>query len=341
VRHNPALDGLRAMAVIFVIFFHVNRPLFRDGKIGVDIFFVLSGYLITSILLNELRRSDGISLTNFYARRALRLLPALGVLAIFQLIRSMFSDNGGEIREATLIGVAYLENWNAVYKFGPADLMGHTWSLATEEQFYFIWPLILPLLVKNRPLVWLSAGFSAMMIARFVFWKEGYSVAALSCSPFLRPLGLLVGCTLAFLPIQNWRLPDVALSVLLLPLLAIVFCADRGASTLVTSLATAGLIIYLQGTRATNSTFAASQLRYIGRISYGLYLYHLPIFMLTEKWKTHVPAPLYEASLIALIFATAALSYEFIEKPVLSFKDEFQGRTTIGFTPRSGLATRS
>jgi peptidoglycan/LPS O-acetylase OafA/YrhL len=340
VRQNPALDGLRGMAVIFVIFFHINRPLFRDGKIGVDIFFVLSGYLITAILLNELRWSGGISLTKFYARRALRLLPALGVLAIFQLIRSMFSDNGGEIREATLIGVAYIENWNAIYQFGPVDLMGHTWSLAIEEQFYLIWPLILPLLIRNRPLGWLTAGFFAMMVARFVFWKEGYSVAALSCSLFLRPLGLLVGCALAFLPIQNWRLPNVALFVLLAPLLTIVFCADRGASTLITSLAAAGLIIYLQGARATESIFAASQLRYIGRISYGLYLYHVPIFMLTERWKSHLPTPLFEAGLIALIFAAAALSYEFIEKPVLSFKDKFQGRTTIEMTPGSSLAAR-
>jgi hypothetical protein len=118
--------------------------------------------------------------------------------------RAIFSDNGSEIREATLIGVAYLENLNVVHQFGPTDVMGHTWSLATEEQFYFLWPLILPLVLKKRPLVWLCAGIVAMMIARFVFWREDI---ALSHSPFLRPIGLLVGCALAFLPIQNRRLP--------------------------------------------------------------------------------------------------------------------------------------
>jgi peptidoglycan/LPS O-acetylase OafA/YrhL len=160
-----------------------------------------------------------------------------------------------------------------------------------------------------------------MMIGRFVFWKGGYSVAALSYSPFLRPIGLLVGCGLAFLPIQNRRLPNVALPVLLATLFAIVASADRGASTLITSLSTAGLIVYLQGVRATNSVLAVSPIRYIGRISYGLYLYHLPIYMLTENWKIHTSHPiLYESALVALIFTVSVLSYEFVEKPFLSLK---------------------
>jgi hypothetical protein len=112
VRYNPALDGLRAVAVIFVVAFHISHPIFPGGKVGVDIFFVLSGYLITSILLKESSETGGISLANFYTRRALRLLPALGVLVVFQIIRSAFSEEGNEIREATLVGAAYLENWN-------------------------------------------------------------------------------------------------------------------------------------------------------------------------------------------------------------------------------------
>jgi peptidoglycan/LPS O-acetylase OafA/YrhL len=326
MRYNPALDGVRALAVAFVMAFHISHPIFQGGKIGVDIFFVLSGYLITSILLDELRRTGGISLIDFYARRALRLLPALGILVMFELVRSMFSSNGNEIREATLIGAAYLENWNAVYHFGPTDVMGHTLSLATEEQFYLLWPLLLPFVVKNRPLIWLCGGFTAMLIARVIFWKEGYSLM-LSYSPFLRPIGLLVGCTLAFLPIQNWRIPNFALPVLLLPLTVILFSADKGASTLVSSIATAGLIVYFQGARAADTVFAASPMRYIGRISYGLYLYHYPMFNLTEKWKEHMPSPLYEIGLIAMIFLAAAASYEFVEKPFLRLKDNLARRS--------------
>jgi peptidoglycan/LPS O-acetylase OafA/YrhL len=324
MRYNPALDGVRAAAVVFVMAFHISHPIFQGGKVGVDMFFVLSGYLITSILLNELRETGSISLTDFYTRRALRLLPALGVLAAFQIVRSMFSSDGTEIREATLIGTAYLENWNAIYHFGPDGVMGHTWSLATEEQFYLLWPLLLPLVVKKRPLMWLSGAFFAMMIARVLFWEGGRSLTALSYSPFLRPVGLLIGCILAVLPIERWRLPKIALPTLLLPLVAILFSADKGATTLISSLATGGLIVYFQGARATDSVFAASPVRYIGRISYGLYLYHYPAFILTEKWKAYIPPPFYEIGLIVLIFIVATLSYELIEKPILGVRGRFK-----------------
>lgn len=321
MKYNPALDGVRAMAVLFVVFFHISHPIFRGGKVGVDIFFVLSGYLITSILLNELRQTGGISLADFYMKRALRLLPALGVLAVFQIIRSLFSSDGAEIRESTLIGFAYVENWNAIYHFGPDGVMGHTWSLATEEQFYLLWPLLLPLVVWRRPLFWLGGGFFAMMAARVWFLEAGHSTSLLSYSPFLRPIGLLIGCMVAVLPIERWRPPSTALPVLLLPLVAILFSPDKGAFTLISSLATGGLIIYFQGARATDSVFAASPVRYIGRISYGLYLYHYPAFILTEKWKSNIPSPLYEIGLILLIVTAAALSYEFVEKPILRLKD--------------------
>lgn len=107
MRYNPALDGVRAIAIAFVLAAHAYRPAMPGGWIGVDVFFVLSGYLITSILLDELRRTDRVSLGNFYMRRFLRLTPPLVVLALFQFARSAFSQNGSEIREATLVGVAY------------------------------------------------------------------------------------------------------------------------------------------------------------------------------------------------------------------------------------------
>jgi peptidoglycan/LPS O-acetylase OafA/YrhL len=146
VRYNPALDGLRAVAVTLVIATHSYHASMPGGWVGVDVFFVLSGYLITSILLRELRQTGGISMSNFYVRRLLRLTPALAVLVMFQLVRTAFSHNASEIREATLIGALYLENWNNVFQFGPHDVMGHTWSLAVEEQFYWLWPLTLLIL---------------------------------------------------------------------------------------------------------------------------------------------------------------------------------------------------
>jgi peptidoglycan/LPS O-acetylase OafA/YrhL len=148
VKYNPALDGLRGVAIIFVLADHSG--LLTGGLIGVDVFFVLSGYLITSILLNELRQTGEISLSNFYWRRSLRLFPALGVLVAFELLRSFVSPHGSDIREGALVAIAYLQNWNNVFHFAPGGLMGHTWSLATEEQFYLLWPLASPLIFKRK-----------------------------------------------------------------------------------------------------------------------------------------------------------------------------------------------
>lgn len=317
MRYNASLDGLRAVAIIFVLACHTG--LLNGGWIGVDVFFVLSGYLITSILLSEMRQTGDISLTNFYWRRALRLLPALAVLVAFMLARSAFSSNGREIREATLVGALYLENWNNVYQFAPFDVMGHTWSLATEEQFYLLWPLLLPLVFLRRPLAWLCAALAAMIVARF-FWTAYPTV---QYSLFIRPVGLVIGCALAFLPIQHWTSPRYAVPALLLVLAIIAAGANsiHLVAPFLVSLATAGLIICLHGPVAASTSFmAVPPLRYVGKISYGIYLYHWPIFMLGEKLKFHTPFHLYAAGLVAVIFVVAALSYEFIEKPFLRLK---------------------
>ena len=317
MRYNPALDGLRAIAIALVLACHTQ--LLRGGWVGVDVFFVLSGYLITSILLNELRQTGRISFANFYWRRSLRLLPALAVLVTFMLVRSVLSPNGGEIRAATLIGAAYLENWNNVYSFGPFDLMGHTWSLATEEQFYILWPLLLPLVFLYRPMAWIGIALGAMIAAHFL----GYSYATVQYSLFIRPVGLVIGCMLAFMQTQRWKLPTAIAPTLLLTLVVIAACANRisPAAPMIASIAAAGMIVCLQRPGLLTSALATMPVRYIGKISYGLYLYHWPIFILGEKWKFHTPFHLYAAGLLAVIFVAAALSYELVEKPFLRLKD--------------------
>ncbi len=160
-------------------------------------------------------------------RRVLRLTPALALLVLFQFARSPFSHNPWEVREGTLIGAAYLENWNKVFEFGPQDLMGHTWSLAIEEQFYWVWPLTLLFLIKRRPLVWITAAFAAMAVARFVLWRDGYADATLQYCLLVRPVGLLVGCILAFLPIDRWRSHVLIAPGALIALLALGLFAEK------------------------------------------------------------------------------------------------------------------
>ena len=187
MKYNPALDGLRAVAILLVLADHSG--LLRGGLIGVDVFFVLSGYLITSILLVELRQTGEISLSNFYWRRSLRLFPALGVLAAFELLRSFVSPHGcGHPRRGSRCDHVSAKLERRLL-FAPGGLMGHTWSLATEEQFYFLWPLALPLIFKRQPLAWIVAAAAMMISARFL--PVGYTRPAIDFSPGLRPVGLL------------------------------------------------------------------------------------------------------------------------------------------------------
>jgi peptidoglycan/LPS O-acetylase OafA/YrhL len=119
LRYNPSLDGLRAVAILLVLIAHSFIKIFPGGWVGVDVFFVLSGYLITSILSRELAQTGRIDWRNFYWRRFLRLTPALAILVAFQLAHAALSPHGTEILEATLFAVLYLQNWNMAFGFGP------------------------------------------------------------------------------------------------------------------------------------------------------------------------------------------------------------------------------
>jgi peptidoglycan/LPS O-acetylase OafA/YrhL len=339
VRYNPALDGVRAVAIILVLACHTVAFVLPGGWIGVDVFFVLSGYLITSILLRELRETGGVNLGHFYARRALRLLPPLALLALFQLLRSLFAPNGAEIREATLVGVIYLENWNTVFQWSPFDVMGHTWSLAVEEQFYVAWPILLVLIAPRRPLIWVCLAACAMIATRVVCGRFGYTETTLDYSMAIRPVGLLIGCALAMV---NWGAPGWVAPWALAAIVSVAVFVSRSetlflVAPVVVSLATAALIMSSHGA----SWLAFAPLRYIGRISYGLYLYHWPLFILGERWKVHTPFHLYAVGLIAVIFAVATISYEIVEKPILRLKGRFAGPTAVGITAELGLAARS
>jgi peptidoglycan/LPS O-acetylase OafA/YrhL len=339
LRYNPALDGLRAVAILIVMSHHFERLAVPTGWIGVDVFFVLSGYLITSILLQEDRQTGHIALGRFYIRRALRLTPPFAILIAFELLRSLISADGNQIRLATLVSALYIQNWNVVFDFAPVDVLGHTWSLAVEEQFYWIWPLLLPLVARRRPLLWLGVGIAAMVLLRVAMWRYGFALNG-PVRFFMgeRPVGLLVGCALAFMPWLSFGAGAGIVSLVGLVVLAI-SSVDVAAPWLA-SLGSSVLIMQRPG--LITELLAAQPLRYIGRISYGLYLYHFPIFYLGE-WSTKISLPfhLYAIGLVALSFAAAALSYEFVEKPILRLKGRFGGRTAIATPSGPDFAPQS
>jgi peptidoglycan/LPS O-acetylase OafA/YrhL len=343
VRYNPALDGLRALAITLVLLTHSFRATFPGGWVGVDVFFVLSGYLITSILLKEIRETGSIAWGRFYWRRALRLTPPLVILAIFQFAHAAISPhNAAEIRTATLFGLLYLQDFNLAFNFSPGDVVGHLWSLATEEQFYLLWPVALLLIARRHPARWVGAAIVAMFAGRLLLWLSGASLNHLQYGPDARPIGLVVGCLLALMPARRWpRLPS-ATPFALLGFLICISAACSGAlgwptilAPLVACVATAGIIMAAkQGANAAR-LFSLPPAVYIGRISYGLYLYSAPICFLGAV-KGINPLILIGASIVI-----AALSYEFVEKPFLRFKNRFERRAAIGIPTGSGLAAPS
>ncbi|HWY80520.1 MAG TPA: acyltransferase [Roseiarcus sp.] len=333
MRYNPALDGLRAVAITFVLLAHSFSRVFPSGGIGVDIFFVLSGYLITSILTNEINQTGTISWGGFYWRRFLRLTPALLMLAAFQFAHAAVSPhNGPEIRESTVIALLYLQNWNMALQLGPADLIGHTWSLATEEQFYLLWPLLLPFISKRRPALIIGLAAIAMTFARFYLWKLGSSYDRIQFAPDVRPIGLLIGCGLAMIPSARWpRLSATVPFCLVAFLFALsVLVPDRLCwsfilAPLAASSATAVLIVALQSGGLFSKALSFAPAVYVGRISYGLYLYSAPIVVLVGVWKHY--SGVYQLAAIGVSVAAAAASYEFVEKRFLRLKNRYGAKS--------------
>jgi peptidoglycan/LPS O-acetylase OafA/YrhL len=318
--------------------------MFPGGWIGVDVFFVLSGYLITSILLNEIRETGAIAWGRFYWRRALRLTPPLVILAIFQFAHAAISShNAAEILTATLVGIAYIENFNLVFGFAPAEHIGHLWSLATEEQFYLLWPMSLLFIARRRPLLWLVALAISMIMARIAFWAWGGGMAHQLYGPDIRPIGLLIGCALAIRRARLWPQLPTALPFACLGIMVLISTLARtgelGAAMvlapLVSSVATAGIIMGSQQGGAISNVLSFRPAVYVGKLSYGLYLYSAPICLLGAV-KGINPLILIGASV-----AVAALSYEFVEKPFLRLKDRSERRTSIGIPIGSGLTAPS
>jgi peptidoglycan/LPS O-acetylase OafA/YrhL len=341
VRYNPALDGVRALAIALVILSHAR--LLGGGWIGVDVFFVLSGYLITSILLGELRRTGNIRLGNFYIRRALRLTPPMALFALFQFARAPFGHHPHEIVMSTLVAISYLENWNSVFRFVGSDAIGHTWSLATEEQFYWLWPLLLPLLFRSRPLCWLAGAAAVMVLARSIMWANDVSYDVMQGFLGDRPVGLLVGCGLAFLP--KWKVGARAGLAAITAIGVLAFGAESCGplfvlAPLAASLASAVLIVCLQFPGVLATALAWRPARYVGRISYGLYLYHLPVLIVTGATKPGAGF-VHIGLAVALSFVLAALSHKFVEKPFLRLKDRFASPAAIVVPAGPDLATQS
>ena len=328
--YRPVLDGLRSIAILPVMLTHAGVRQIGGGNFGVDIFFVLSGFLITGKLLEEWRRDGRIRLKNFYWRRGVRLLPALFLLLAAWIVYVLCFDPKAGIL-FSLYALFYAANWVRAYHLADNPGLGHTWSLSIEEQFYLIWPPVLIMLLKSgrsRHVVFrlLVVGVIAASLWRAYLWQRGADIARLYNGTDTRADGLLVGCALAFALysgfIKKWSYL-LAAPCLLIVLSVIVFDIPkrfqyRDGGWTILAVMIAGLIWSLVSSgrkEVVHMMLESAPLVWIGKISYGLYLWHFPLFNIVGSDR---PWPRYTIFTVKIAgtFAVAALSYYLVEQPI-------------------------
>lgn len=343
LQYSPTLDGVRGLAVLAVMAVHAPLPYAQWGYLGVDVFFTLSGFLITTVLLQEWSESGSVDLKNFYARRALRLLPALSILLVVSLLPVNPLDWGERIK-AALVALFYSSNW--VRAFAPGFRMGglgHTWSLSIEEQFYLLWPIALLAMLRfeglrKRIALILGAGIGACMIYRLALWMAGRTPERLYNGLDTRADCLLTGCVLSVMLVFGMIRADfftrgaVRLTALLIALPALVlvcraewndpFMFMAGYSVVSVSSAVFILAVLSSSSSWLRTALTFGPLVGTGRISYGLYLWHYPVFGYVHT--LGLPAP---AALVVMymgVFVVAGLSYYCVERPFLRMKQRFK-----------------
>jgi peptidoglycan/LPS O-acetylase OafA/YrhL len=354
-KHEPALDGIRALAIAQVLALHGARSFLPGGFFGVDLFFVLSGFLITRVLLQDHAEHGKIRLARFWGRRARRILPAVGVcLGLAFLLWSGMPDPKPTFWQAAVPTAFYFANIQAMIDPSKLGAMIHAWSLSTEEQFYAVWPLVLaPLLLvrRSRAIMLLVAVLAAAAVARLVLRDQG-SPLGTYYSPLARMDELLIGCLLALFPeaarlrarpfyrVGAWLFLG-ALPLLWYYMFTELWVLYAGGFTLF-ALGAAMLVSVAVDPSPSPLKRALSVRLFaaIGRRSYGLYLFHLPIFMWFERFREadHALNFVWVSALrIACTFAVAELSYRLVERPILEYRRKRREAPAPASSPASVL----
>jgi peptidoglycan/LPS O-acetylase OafA/YrhL len=332
IKYRPELDGLRAIAVLSVVLFHAGLKRFEGGFVGVDIFFVLSGFLITSIILKEIEENR-FSFSEFYERRIRRLLPPIiPVIFVTGVLSSLFlgSEQLSSTMKSIYSTLGISSNWYFLSTVGYFDGPGHTtpllhtWSLSIEEQFYIFFPVMLLLAFKlnksQLPLITATLVASLLYSTYLVFASSTESAFYNSFGRFWE---LLIGASLACLKLKEPRKQIhrdyLEITGILMVLWSILkFEPDMpfpGPTALLPTLGTALLIVAGGKGRYISPALRSKPLVFIGLISYGLYLWHWPLLVFVKIVKP-TAAPLLIAGAIAAAFVLAIISYHYLETPI-------------------------
>jgi peptidoglycan/LPS O-acetylase OafA/YrhL len=338
MRRVPELDGLRGLAILAVLFFHLDHDRLGWGWAGVDLFLVLSGYLITDIILRE--RDQPRFLLTFFIRRGLRIWPIYYLtLLVVAMMPTWDAPGLWYYLTYTQNVPLYLDPASGTqqyrYGFPQWQPFVHSWSLAAEEQFYLVWPIAICLLGRRGVIPLAALG----LLGSFLLRQVGFSVLLLGT----RWDGLALGATLAALMADRnsrtrWLVPSIALAAALISASILVTLAVRYpdemllsdsfrhagveiAAVAFASFAIVAIAVCFTGSRWLEP-LRGRPLTFLGVISYGLYIYHYPIFCWFWSLSTRVPG-MRNGPLLLTTFAVAVASWYLIERPILRLKDRF------------------
>jgi peptidoglycan/LPS O-acetylase OafA/YrhL len=356
----PALDGLRGIAILLVLSHHQLIPYsLPGGFLSVDLFFVLSGFLITSLLLQEFDATETVSLKNFYLRRALRLGPAL-VLYLFASLAVIYYLDPNQFKgELRLVGLAlaYSTNWRLAFGWDQSlDPTAITWSLSIEEQFYLVWPMLLVLCltagVKRRQLsIGLVVIILAILLHRSYLWSGGAEHSRLYYGTDTRADAPLMGCLVALVPV--WKLGATTRQILRLANIAAVACLAylvckthftdafiyRWGYTAIAAIC--GVIVLTSAVEEStllSKLFGLRVFQWFGKVSYGLYLWHW-LLLKTTTFYFWVGPTLDPWARFAAAVLISAVSFYLIEAPFNRLKTQFSFNSrSLNRTPRARKA---
>ncbi len=358
----PGIDALRALAVLAVFFYHADVSWMPGGFLGVDVFFVISGYLITSLLLREFRDQGGVRLGRFWLRRAQRLLPAVGVLIAVTMIAAAIlePDRIDALRGDALASLFYFANWHFIFgdvsyfeQFQAPSLFTHLWSLSVEEQFYLFWPLAfaagMKLFGRGRLLLGVLAGALASVALAWILFDPGHDASRVYYGTDTHAVGLLLGVALALVwsPIELRRrrtgplvgplLDVVGVLALAYVVLSFLHVHDYDLAlwhggylwlALVTALLVAVLV---HPATRLGSLLGQPAVLWLGLRSYSFYLWHWPVLALTRPGvDVQLPRGILIPLQLLAVLVLADLSYRFVELP-------FRGRAKLPALPQRWL----